>query len=273
MTRVELGGGFGLNVEVGGEGPPIVLLHGFTGSGSGWGEFGELLRTRFTTIAPDIVGHGQSDAPDDVDPYRMENVVADLVTAVSKLGFERAAWLGYSMGGRTALHVTNAYPDAVSALVLIGASAGLDCVEDRLARTTADNALAARIEREGVEAFVDYWENIPIFATQKALPAEVRERVRAGRLRNRAIGLANSLRGMGTGAQEPLQHRLDQLAQPTLVLAGELDVKYVETGEQLAASMPNARFAAIPAAGHAAQLERPNETARLIFDFFDTISN
>lgn len=270
MTRVELPGGFGLNVEIAGDGPPLVLLHGFTGSARSWGPFGDLLASRFTTVAVDLVGHGESDAPDDLEHYTMERCVEDTVTAVAKLGFERAAWLGYSMGGRTALHVAAAEPAAVSALVLIGASAGLDCVEDRLARRSSDEALAARIEREGVEAFVDYWENIPLFATQKSLPEEVRARVREGRLRNRAKGLANSLRGMGTGAQEPLHERLGELAMPALVLAGELDVKYVQIGEQLAALMPNARFEAIPGAGHAAQLERPDETAAAIFRFFDT---
>ncbi|MCK9519106.1 MAG: 2-succinyl-6-hydroxy-2,4-cyclohexadiene-1-carboxylate synthase [Dehalococcoidia bacterium] len=270
MTRVDLPGGFALNVEVAGDGPPLVLLHGFTGSARSWGRFGELFAERFTTVAVDLVGHGQSDAPADLEHYAMERCVEDTVTAVAKLGFERAPWLGYSMGGRTALQVANAEPGAVSALVLIGASAGLDCVEDRLARRSADGALATRIERDGVEAFVDYWENIPLFATQQALPGDVRQRVREGRLGNHTVGLANSLRGMGTGAQEPLHERLAEIAIPVLVLAGELDVKYVEIGEQLAAMLPRARFEAIPGAGHAAQLERPDDTAAAVLRFFDT---
>jgi 2-succinyl-6-hydroxy-2,4-cyclohexadiene-1-carboxylate synthase len=270
VTRVALPGGFALNVDVAGDGPPLVLLHGFTGSARSWGRFGELLCARFTTVAVDLVGHGESDAPGDLEHYAMARCVEDAATAVAKLGFERAAWLGYSMGGRTALHVANAEPSAVSALALIGASAGLDCVEDRLARRSADETLAARIEREGIEAFVDYWQDIPLFATQKALPAEIGASVRAGRLRNSATGLANSLRGMGTGAQEPLHERLAELAMPALVLAGELDVKYVQLGEQLAAMLPAARFEVIPGAGHAAQLERPEETAGAVFRFFDT---
>ncbi|MGE5596579.1 MAG: 2-succinyl-6-hydroxy-2,4-cyclohexadiene-1-carboxylate synthase [Hyphomicrobiales bacterium] len=267
MTRVELPGGFALNAEVRGDGPPLVLLHGFTGSAKSWGRFGDLLAERFTTVAFDIVGHGESDAPAGLDHYEMPQAVDDLADAAAKLGFGRAAWLGYSMGGRVALHVANARPEAVRALVLIGASAGLDCVEDRLARRSADDLLAARIEREGVEAFVDYWEALPLFATQRALPAEARAAVRSGRLAQRATGLANSLRGMGTGAQEPLQHRLPEIRIPALVLAGELDAKFTEIGQQLAASLPAARFAPVPGAGHAAQLERPGETARLVLEF------
>ncbi|MBI2765769.1 MAG: 2-succinyl-6-hydroxy-2,4-cyclohexadiene-1-carboxylate synthase [Chloroflexi bacterium] len=267
MTRVELGGGFGLNVEAGGSGAPVVMLHGFTGSARSWGEFGRLVAERHTVVAVDIAGHGASDAPAELEHYRMEQAAEDIVTAVAQLGFARAVWVGYSMGGRTALQIAARSPEAVTKLVLIGGSAGLDCVEDRLARRAADDALAARIERDGVPAFVDYWESIPLFATQRALAPEVRAAIRGGRLANSARGLANSLRGMGTGAQEPLQRRLGSLTMPALVLAGELDSKFVAIGRELAAAIPNARFMAIRGAGHAAHLEQPAACAEAVLTF------
>jgi 2-succinyl-6-hydroxy-2,4-cyclohexadiene-1-carboxylate synthase len=234
------------------------LLHGFTGSARSWGRFGQLLAERFKTIAVDLVGHGKTDNPVELEHYRMEQCVEDLAALLRELGHQRAHWLGYSMGGRTALHVAAGAPAVVSKLILIGASAGLDCVEDRIARTTADNLLADRIEREGVEAFVDYWEAIPLFATQRALPVEVQAAVRRGRLANTAAGLANSLRGMGTGAQEPLMDRLPSLTVPSLLMAGDLDSKFTKIGQQLAARMPDARFLGVPGAGHAAHLENPD---------------
>jgi 2-succinyl-6-hydroxy-2,4-cyclohexadiene-1-carboxylate synthase len=267
MTRVDLGTGFGLNLEVRGDGPPLVLLHGFTGSARSWGEFGDLLAARHTLVAVDIVGHGQSDAPAALDHYEMPRAVEDIVAGATKAGYARAHWLGYSMGGRTALHVAAAFPAAVASLTLIGASAGLDCVEDRIARRSADGLLAARIERDGVPAFVDDWESIPLFATQRLLPDALRDAIRAGRLANSATGLANSLRGMGTGAQEPLFDRLPSIDAPTLVLAGELDAKFTDIGQSLAAIMPNARFAAIPQAGHAAHLEQPVACAATVLAF------
>ena len=136
MTRVEIDG-LALNVELAGEGPPVVLLHGFTGAAAGWGPVVELLTPEFTTIAIDIVGHGQSDAPPEVDRYAMERCANDLVAAVRSLGHERAAWLGYSMGGRTALQLATLRPDAVSALVLEGATPGL-IGKDRIARMIPD---------------------------------------------------------------------------------------------------------------------------------------
>lgn len=272
MTRVRLADGFHLNLEVEGKGPPLVLVHGFTGSARAWGRFGGLLRERYTTVAIDLPGHGRSDAPSVIDHYEMAQVAGDLVEALAAAGIERAPWLGYSLGGRTALHVAAAHPRAVAALVLIGASAGLDCTEERLARRTADDALAARIERDGVGAFVDYWEALPLFAGMRALPAGEREAIRAGRLANSATGLANSLRGMGTGAQEPLQHRLAGLPMPALVLAGELDAKFSAVGRELAAAMPAATFAAVPGAGHAAHTEQPGATAALVTAFLASTS-
>ncbi|MBI5948711.1 MAG: 2-succinyl-6-hydroxy-2,4-cyclohexadiene-1-carboxylate synthase [Chloroflexi bacterium] len=262
--------GFALNVEVEGSGPPLVLLHGFTGSAKTWGPLAPLAE-RWTLVAFDIVGHGLSDSPPDLDHYAMETCVADLVAATGSLGFSRAHWLGYSMGGRTALHVAAAFPEAVRSLVLIGASPGIDCAEDRIARRSADELLARKIEAEGVEAFVDYWENIPLFSTQKLLPPEIRSGVRAGRLRNSAAGLANSLRGMGAGAQEPLHQRLASLTMPTLLLAGSEDTKYVAQGREMAAAMPHARFEVIDGAGHAAQLERPDRCLELIRGFLEDV--
>jgi len=268
VTRIAIDSSYSMNVETAGSGEPVVLLHGFTGSAASWGRFGDLLAERFTTIAVDLPGHGKTDSPEELRHYRMDQCVDDLTTLLRELGQERASWLGYSMGGRTALHVAAAAPQVVEKLVLIGASAGLDCMEDRIARTAADNLLADRIEREGVEAFVDYWQSIPLFATQRGLSAEVAT-VRSGRLANTATGLANSLRGMGTGAQEPLHHRLPAMTMPALAMAGELDAKFTEIARQLAASMPQARFLAVPGAGHAAQLEAPGFCASAIIDFLD----
>jgi len=270
VTSIPIAPGFALNVEVEGSGPALVLLHGFTGSAGSWAPLSPLA-DRWTLVAFDLVGHGLSDSPPGLHHYAMETCVADLVRAVGGLGFPRAHWLGYSMGARTALHVAAACADAVHGLVLIGGSPGIDCVEDRMARRSADELLARRIETEGVEAFVDYWENIPLFATQKLSAPEVRSNVRAGRLRNSATGLANSLRGMGAGAREALHQRLDSLTMPTLLLAGAEDPKYVAQGREMAAAMPGARFEVIAGAGHAAQIEQPGRCLELIRGFLQSV--
>lgn len=267
MPRYEVVPGFSLNVEVAGSGPAIVLLHGFTGSAAGWGRFGELLRESLTTVAVDIAGHGESDKPADIAHYRIPQVVSDLVTAVRMAGIERCAWLGYSMGGRTALHVAAAFPGAVERLLLIGASAGIADAEGRAARAADDERLAQRIIDEGVPAFVDYWESIPLFASQERLPKETRAAVRNGRLACDATGLANSLRGMGTGAQEPLHSRLSELKMPVLALAGELDTRFAGIAREIAGAVLDGRWAIAPGAGHAAQIENPEWCAEQVAAF------
>lgn len=255
--QIEVAPGFHLNVEVNGSGPPLALLHGFTGSARSWGRFGEILATRFTTLAIDIVGHGASDSPLDLTHYSMDAAAGDVVAAVASLGYTETHWLGYSMGGRLALHVATAHPAFVTRLALIGASAGLRTAEERAARVASDAKLVEMIEAEGVEEFTNYWEAIPLFASQTRLPGEQRAAIRAGRLRNSPLGLANSLRGMGTGEQRALHDLLPSLPIPVLALAGELDVKYTEIAYELAVAIPHGVAMIIPDAGHAAQLEQP----------------
>ena len=267
MRRISLRHGFSLNVELAGDGPPVVLLHGFTGSAASWSPLVDHLNHHFTTLAVDIVGHGFSDKPGHVSFYEMKQAARDIVNAVASMRAYKAHWLGYSMGGRTALHIAAMHPGAVDRLVLIGASPGIASEEERKARVEADEQLARRIEREGVPAFVDYWEGIPLFESQHSLREDVRARIRKGRLRNTASGLANSLRGMGAGAQAPLHEKLARITAPALIMAGELDTKYVAIGQEMAGAMPAARFVAIPGAGHAAHIENPEDCGREILAF------
>lgn len=267
MTLVPLDGGFSLNVERWGKGPPLVLLHGFTGSAMSWGPLAEMLAARFTLLAVDVVGHGASGKPAAPDRYAIDRAARDAVTAMLAFGFRRSAWLGYSMGGRLALAVAAALPDAVERLALIGASPGLADAGEREARRAADEALADRIERDGVPAFVDEWEALPLFATQARLPEGMRRAIRRGRLANDARGLANSLRGMGAGAQPPLHDRLPDITAPSLLLAGALDGKFAAIAGDMAATMPDARVRLVPGAGHAAHIEKAAYCARTITAF------
>ena len=266
MTRLDAGGVM-LNVEVAGQGPPVVLLHGFTGSARGWSRVVEALSPEFTTLAVDIVGHGLSDSPEALDHYRMPQVTADLVRLIRTAGYPRATWLGYSMGGRTALQLAVAHPEAVGALILEGATPGLRTAEEREARIASDEVLASNLDRDGIEPFIDFWQAVPLFASQASLPAEVWDAQRAGRLRNSPRGLANSLRGMGTGSTEAVHDRLSEVRVPVLTMAGEWDPRYTEVAREMAAAFPDATMHVIEAGGHAAHLENPERFNALVLDF------
>jgi 2-succinyl-6-hydroxy-2,4-cyclohexadiene-1-carboxylate synthase len=167
-----------------------------------------------------------------------------------------AVWVGYSMGGRVALHVALAHPEQVQGLVLISTTPGIEGPEERGARRASDEALAALAESEGTEHFIDRWLAQPLF---RSLPAESADR--EARLANTPGGLASSLRLAGTGTQGPLWERLAELrerALPVLVVAGELDHKYSEQATRTASAIgPSARLLIVKDAGHACHLEQP----------------
>src|SRR5262249_40601079 len=150
--------------------------------------------------------------------YRMEHAVADLTGLLDRLGIARAAWLGYSMGGRVALQLAVAQPARVAALVLESASPGIADPAERAARVRGDGALADFVAREGIGAFVARWEGLPLFASQDRLPSATRAALRRQRLANGPVGLANSLRGLGQGAQAPLCDELGSAEVPTLLV-------------------------------------------------------
>jgi 2-succinyl-6-hydroxy-2,4-cyclohexadiene-1-carboxylate synthase len=268
--RIEAAG-ITLNVDERGEGRPLLALHGFTGGASTWRALAEALPD-VRVVAVDLIGQGESDAPGDERRYAMEHAATDIVAVLDALEIERAALLGYSMGGRVALQAALAAPERFEALLLESASPGIADAGERAARVAADRALAERIERDGVAAFVDEWEAIPLFATQRALAADVRARLREQRLRNSARGLANSLRGMGAGAQAALHARLRELPMPVQLIAGALDTKYVAIAHEMATSIGRARVRVVEGAGHAVHLEQPEAFARAVREVTDEVA-
>lgn len=251
-----------------GEGPPIVLLHGFTGSVKTWTHLQNVLEKKFEVISIDMIGHGLTDSPQRIDRYRMISNVNDLVSLVTQLGHSKAFWLGYSMGARSALQIANQFPSNVSGLILEGVSPGLINKTERTLRIDADEKLADQIISFGIEKFVDYWESIPLWQTQTHLPQGIKANLREQRLQNDPIGLANSLRGMGAGAQEPIND-LSVIKVPILFVCGSLDKKFCDIASKLLIGLENGEINIIDGAGHAVHLECPNEFNELVLKFLE----
>jgi 2-succinyl-6-hydroxy-2,4-cyclohexadiene-1-carboxylate synthase len=251
-----------LSYFVAGEGRPVTLLHGFTQSGRSWREVVAKMPAGWKWIVPDLRGHGETQIWRG-SACSMDACTQDLVKLWDALDVEKSHLVGYSMGGRLALHVAARRPERVLSVLTIGAHAGLD--EDaRQGRRSGDEALAERIEKDGIEAFVNYWSSLPMFAgLERRGPNYVAE-IHAERLRNHVAGLACSLRGMGAGAMEPLWDDLAHADFPCTFVAGQLDHGYVASARRLAATVPNGRVEIVPRAGHTVHQERPDAFARIL---------
>jgi 2-succinyl-6-hydroxy-2,4-cyclohexadiene-1-carboxylate synthase len=245
------------HVEVDGDGPPLLLLHGFTGSVRAWDDVRPALRTFAQVIAIDLIGHGRSAAPDDGRRYSFDWATRDLVALLESLRLPKVNVLGYSMGGRLALHFAVNTSERIDRLILESASPGIEDGLQRRQRIDSDTALADRILRDGIGAFVAEWEQQPLLLPAAHAAAEARARQHAQRLDNSAIGLANSLLGMGAGRQAPLWSSLKNLRMPVTLIVGAMDSRYIEVAEQMAKLLPAADLSAVAAAGHTVHLDQP----------------
>ena len=237
-----------------GTGQRLVLAHGFTQNVQCWGPLADDLEQRHEVMLVDAPGHGRS-AHDDADLWE----AGRLLGAAGGPG----TYVGYSMGGRAALHLALSQPELVQGLVLVGATAGLDTQPERQERCDADHVLAQRLLGDGLVAFIDAWLAGPLFATLTPEAA-----CRNERLTNRPAGLAASLEHCGTGRQDALWHRLHELDMPVLVIAGEHDTKFTALGQRMVDSIgDNATMVVQRGANHAVHLEQPMEVSALISAF------
>ena len=245
-----------------GDGTPVTLLHGFTQSGRSWREVVAKMPQGYRWIVPDLRGHGETGTSPGAS-CSMEACTSDLELLWDHLGVVRTHLVGYSMGGRLALHVAARRPGRVLSLLTVGAHAGLD-PDAREGRRQGDEALAQRIEKEGVEAFVKYWGGLPLFAGLERRGPSFVAQVESERLENHAAGLACSLRGMGAGVMEPLWDDLARVSFPCTFVAGQLDHGYVASARRLAATVPGGRVEVVLRSGHPVHQERPEAFARVL---------
>ncbi len=232
--------------------PSVVLAHGFTQNSRCWSSFStELAQTRRLKLV-DLPGHGQSEHDD-----------ADLVTSgdlLAEAGGE-AAIVGYSMGGRIALHTALQYRSQVSKLILIGVNPGLEAASDREQRRTNDTELALQLRREGLDVFLRKWLHNPMFGGLSEEAACLKHR-----LVNRLSGLEATLLTRSVGCQVPLWERLGELTMPVLLISGQADQKYGLLNERAAGLIPQAQTCTIPG-GHAVHLQNPKAVAAAVNQF------
>lgn len=242
-----------------GRGPKRALfVHGFSASARGFDHLEPLLGDLLTAVCVQLPGHGGAPLASGWD---------DVVESVGALLHQSTVLIGYSQGARIALAVAQRFPEKVDRLILESGGAGFRRRHERLLRRRSDAALAELITSRGVEAFVEHWEQLPLFAGLRVLPTDRQEALRARRVSHTAAGLANALETMGQGAQPDLWPGLQGLRVPTLLLTGGLDDKYTRIARKMSVELPLAWRVAFRSIGHAPHLECPEDYAAELRSF------
>jgi 2-succinyl-6-hydroxy-2,4-cyclohexadiene-1-carboxylate synthase len=224
----------------------MMLVPGFSQPASTWNAVLASLHPSIDATALDV--------PDDLD-------FGASAAAIATRG-GHAVYVGYSMGGRLALHLALDRPDLVAGLVLVSASPGIADPVARAERAEADARLAADVEREGVAVFLERWLAQPLFAALSRDEAALDQRIATSSV----VGLVHQLTVLGQGAMPDAWARLEELSMPVLLVTGAGDTKYAEIGAEMHRRSPRLEHTTIPG-GHALLLEQPLALAERINEF------
>lgn len=244
--------------------PRILCLHGFLGCGEDWRPFAARWPDRYRVDLVDLPGHGRSLGLD-AALYTWNGVLSEL----AQLARTASAIVGYSMGGRLALTLALiAGLERLQALVVLSASPGLETAAERERRRQEDETRAARLERDGLPAFLADWYTQPLFASLNRQPA-----LRAHLLEQRGAGsapeLARALRGLSVAQQRPLWNELPGLKEPALFVAGAEDAAYAGLMQRAADLSPLGRSLMVPHSGHMPHLEQPGACLAAVAEFIE----
>ncbi|QUH30464.1 2-succinyl-6-hydroxy-2,4-cyclohexadiene-1-carboxylate synthase [Vallitalea guaymasensis] len=249
------------NVEVEGDGIPIVFLHGYSENMS---TFRYLDCTGYKRIFIDLIGHGKTQSPKDMKYYNVKYLIKAINYIVKSITDTKYIFYGYSMGGRMALAYALEYQEELSHLILESSSYGIEDQSIRDKRYYNDCRLAEEIRHNGIEWFESYWSNILIFKTQKMLGEDARNTIKKIRLSNNIIGLSNSLIGFSQGRVNCLRNELYKLNIGVTYISGEIDKKYTSIGEELTKLIRNIKHVRVKSSGHNVHMEKTQSINKLL---------
>lgn len=247
--------------------PPVVMLHGFLGTGADWTPVAESLAETHYVLCPDLPGHGAHEC---TAPISFELIASALDAFMMHHDLTSTALVGYSLGGRVALHFAASFPERVSRLVLESASPGLADEHVRTSRCQHDDALADELlalpDEEAFKAWLCQWYSAPLWETLHQVSGRV-EALVAERAGAAPTGLAIALRSLSVGRQPSLWSQLAEIACPVLLIAGARDHKYVEIAEHMMEVNPAFAHMPFSGCGHNVHLEAPGAYTTVLKSF------
>jgi pimeloyl-ACP methyl ester carboxylesterase len=235
--------------EIHGNGPALLLTHGYSSSADMWaGQVAPLAR-HFQVITWDMRGHGRSSYPEEPSAYSEAQTVADMAALLDTVGGPPAVIGGLSLGGYMSLAFHLAHPDRTRALLVIDTGPGFKNDEARDGWNAYALKSAERFEIEGLSRL-------------SSGGAETRNAPHRD-----AKGLALAARGMLTQRDARVINSLPEIHVPTLVLVGANDAPFLKASDYMAAKIPGARKVVIPDAGHAANIDQPELFNKALLEF------
>jgi pimeloyl-ACP methyl ester carboxylesterase len=235
--------------EVHGDGPPLILTHGYSSTSAMWAGQIEALSKHHKLILWDMRGHGQSDYPDNGALYSEALTVGDIAALLDEVGAKKAVVGGLSLGGYMSLAFYRAHPGRVSALLIIDTGPGFKKDDARAAWNKRALDTADGFDREGLEV----------------LKSASRERSSASH--RDAKGLALAARGMLTQRDARVIEVLPEIKVPSLVVVGADDAPFLAASDYMAAKIPGAQKVVVPAAGHAVNIDQPQAFIAAVLPF------
>lgn len=252
----------------------ILFIHGFGGCSIDWDEIISILGSEFQILTIDLPGFGKSSKPRDDKFYQTDFLVQLINDILGELKLTEVVLAGYSMGGRLALQFASKHPEKVKALILESASPVLKTKSDRQKRIKSDSALISFINKNSLKDFFTFWQNLPLFATQKKLPVRKQRSILLKKINaNSRTGLIKSLKNFGQGEMKNLWNKLPRIKIPTLLLTGALDTKYTSIQQEMVKLFPNSTHKIIEGAGHNLHLEKPEVFVNLVREFLKIIND
>jgi pimeloyl-ACP methyl ester carboxylesterase len=243
--------GVDLYYEVHGKGPPLLLTHGYSLTSAMWQGQIEALSKHHELVLWDMRGHGRSDYPDDPSSYSEALTVADMAALLDEIGAERAVVGGLSLGGYMSLAFYRAHPQRVRALLIIDTGPGFKKDDAREAWNRRSQDTGDRYERDGLEVLKS---DSPEYASVSHRDAS---------------GLARAARGMLTQRDARVIESLPDIKVPSLVVVGADDTPFLAASDYMAAKIPGAKKAVIPAAGHVVNIDQPQAFIEAVLPFLD----
>ncbi len=247
MARLERNG-VAIYYEVHGDGPAVLLSHGYSATCRMWDGQIQALRDRYQVIVWDMRGHGRSDYPDDSAAYSEASTIDDMAAILRACGIRRAVIGGLSLGGYMSLAFHREHPEMTRALMIFDTGPGFRNAEAREAWNQRARQRADDLDAHGLAAL------------------GTSDEVRMSRHRN-AFGLAGAARGMLTQRDDSVIMSLPDIAVPSLVLVGSNDTNFLAATDYMARKIPAATKVVIEGAGHAANLHQPAAFNRAVETF------